>query len=138
MPLTISVVIPYYNDSQFIDDAVASVLAQTRLPDEVIIVDDCSRPAQFEYLHRSEGSCIIVRSRVNMGLAGARNAGVARAKCGWIALLDSDDWWAPTELEKQLAYVERHPECVALHTAVRRWRGELCDRLRPGIFPCSR
>jgi len=120
MPVTsdISVIIPYYNREQFIDEAVRSVLAQTLQPLEVIIVNDCSCESSRRYLDRYTGICKIVDLAVNVGLAGSRNAGIRVAGGQFIALLDDDDVWLPEKLEIQRKYMEEHPDCSAVHSAV--------------------
>jgi glycosyltransferase involved in cell wall biosynthesis len=114
----ISVVIPFYNREQFIDDAVQSVLTQTLQPLEIIIVNDCSKESSRRYLDRYEGVCKIVDLTKNVGLAGSRNAGIRVARGQFIALLDDDDIWLPNKLETQRQYMEEHPECSAVHSAV--------------------
>jgi glycosyltransferase involved in cell wall biosynthesis len=116
MPLNqdISVIIPFYNREQFIDDAVQSALAQTLPPLEVIIVNDCSVESSRKYLNRYSNMCRIIDLPKNVGLAGSRNAGIREARGRFIALLDDDDVWLPEKLEVQRAYLEEHPECPAV------------------------
>lgn len=110
----ISVIIPYYNREAFIDDAVQSVLAQTLEPLEIIIVNDCSREFSRKFLERYTGVCRIVDLPKNVGLAGARNAGIRVARGQFIALLDDDDIWLPEKLAVQRTYMEEHPDCPAV------------------------
>lgn len=110
----ISVIIPYYNREEFIDDAVQSVLSQTLQPLEIIIVNDCSRPTAREYLERYAHTCKIIDLPRNVGLAGSRNAGIRAAQGTFIALLDDDDVWVPDKLEVQRAFMEEHPTCPAV------------------------
>ncbi len=114
----ISVIIPYYNRERYIDEAVQSVLAQTLKPLEIIIVNDCSRESSRRSLDRYSDVCRIVDLPVNVGLAGARNAGIRVARGQFIALLDDDDIWLPHKLELQRNYMEEHPECSGVHSAV--------------------
>lgn len=116
MPLSqdISVIIPFYNREQFIDDAVQSALAQTLPPLEIIIVNDCSVESSRKYLNRYSNMCRIIDLPKNVGLAGSRNAGIREARGRFIALLDDDDVWLPEKLEVQRAYLEEHPECPAV------------------------
>src|ERR1700758_5627858 len=95
----ISVVIPYYNREQYIDETVQSVLAQTLMPLEIIIVNDCSRESSRRHLDRYADVCRILDLPTNVGLAGARNAGMRAARGKFIALLDDDDIWLPHKLE---------------------------------------
>jgi glycosyltransferase involved in cell wall biosynthesis len=92
----ISVIIPYYNRATYIDEAVQSVLAQTLKPFEIIIVNDCSRESSRRHLDRYADVCKILDLPKNVGLAGARNAGMRAARGKFIALLDDDDIWLPT------------------------------------------
>ena len=111
----ISVVIPYYNREQYIDETIQSVLAQTLKPLEIIIVNDCSRESARRYLDRYADVCTIVDLPVNMGPAAARNAGIRRARGQFIAFLDDDDVWLPDKLEIQRRYMAEHPRCAAVH-----------------------
>jgi glycosyltransferase involved in cell wall biosynthesis len=102
--LRISVVIPTYNRAAEIAAAVASVLAQTLPPHEVIVVDDGSTDMTPEALAPLMDRIRYVR-KPNGGASSARNRGVLEATGDWIAFLDSDDTWDPRKLEKQAACV---------------------------------
>jgi glycosyltransferase involved in cell wall biosynthesis len=115
----ISVVIPYYNRARFIDDCLASVFAQRRAADEVIVVDDGSRPDERGHLDRFLPRIRIIDQPRNGGVSAARNAGVRAASGDWIAFNDSDDVWVPDKLAIQVDHIERHPECDAVHSAIR-------------------
>jgi glycosyltransferase involved in cell wall biosynthesis len=113
----ISVVIPYYNREQYVDQAIQSVLAQTLKPLEVIVVNDCSRESARRYLDRYADVCTIVDMPKNVGPSEARNAGVRRVRGQFVAFLDDDDLWLPQKLELQRDYLDKHPECAAVHSA---------------------
>lgn len=115
----ISVIIPYYNRARFIDDCLASVFAQTRAPDEVIVVDDASRPDERRHLDRFLPRIRIVDQPRNLGVSAARNAGVRAATGDWIAFNDSDDLWVPGKLSRQVDYLAGHPGCDGVHSAIR-------------------
>jgi glycosyltransferase involved in cell wall biosynthesis len=119
MDPTVSVIIPYYNGSAYIDEAVRSVWAQTHPVSQLIIVENGSRPEEGEYLRRYEDRAIIVHQAINVGPSMGRNLGIAHATGDWLAFLDCDDVWLPNKLEQQLAYVRQNPECRAVHTAIR-------------------
>jgi glycosyltransferase involved in cell wall biosynthesis len=118
----ISVVIPYYNRARFIDECLASVFAQTRAADEIIVVDDASEPAERRHLDRYADRIRIVDQPRNRGVSAARNAGVRAATGTWIAFNDSDDIWVPEKLALQLDHVARHPDCDGVNTAIRAFR----------------
>ncbi len=131
----ISVVIPYYNREQYIDEAVQSVLAQTLKPLETMLVNDCSREVSRRYLDRYADVCTIIDLRVNVGISGARNEGIRRARGQFIALLDDDDIWLPRKLEVQRRYMAEHPRCDAVHTAVWAFYSSRPDRLFTRDWP---
>jgi glycosyltransferase involved in cell wall biosynthesis len=120
----ISVVIPYYNRARFIDECLASIFAQTRPPDEIIVVDDASEPDQRKHLDRHAGRIRVVDQPRNRGVSAARNAGVQAATGDWIAFNDSDDLWVPEKLAVQLDHVARNPECDGVHSAIRAFRDD--------------
>ncbi len=100
----ISVVIPAYNRARYLDTAAATVLAQTWSDLELIIIDDGSQdntPDVCGRLCEYDSRVRYIRHE-NKGLPAARNTGIRAATGEFIALLDSDDFWAPTKLAKQL------------------------------------
>lgn len=90
----VSVVIPCYNGEKFIAGAVQSVLDQILAPREIIVVNDGSTDGTEQVLNRF-GQDIEVVSQQNLGLPGARNAGLKIAQGEWVAFLDADDRWEP-------------------------------------------
>jgi glycosyltransferase involved in cell wall biosynthesis len=105
--LPIAVVIPAYNRARLVAFAIESVLAQTRAPAEIIVVDDGSTD-DTAAVAQSFGATVLRQS--NAGVSAARNAGVRIAKSPWIAFLDSDDLWAANKLEVQWETLEACPE----------------------------
>src|SRR5450755_285989 len=95
-----SVVVPAYNAEATVTSAVSSVLAQTQPDLEVIVVDDGSTDATAEVVQRIGDPRVHLISQANRGLSGARNAGVSAARGTYISLLDSDDLYLPTYLER--------------------------------------
>ncbi|HEG43672.1 MAG TPA: glycosyltransferase [Phycisphaerales bacterium] len=126
--LTITVIIPAYNISEYIGRAIESVLAQTRAADEIIIVDDGSTDDTAEKI-KSFGDKITYIFQENKGLSGARNTGIKAASSAWIALLDGDDEWLPEYLEKQTELISRNPELV---WSAGNYLRCLCDEKRQG------
>jgi glycosyltransferase involved in cell wall biosynthesis len=115
---SISVVIPYYNGSKFIANTLDSVFRQELAPLEIIVVDDGSSNEEAQALEVFQNRIRIIRQS-NTGVSGARNAGISMAQGSWIAFLDQDDLWEPDKLRRQWIYIQQHPECKAVHTAVR-------------------
>ncbi len=103
---TISVVIPTYNRRHTIRRAVESALRQSWAAVETVVVDDGSGDGTREEL-RSYTGRIIYEWQRNAGPSAARNRGVALSRGSWVAFLDSDDFWDPRKLERQMAAVVR-------------------------------
>ncbi|AKX46869.1 glycosyl transferase [Thiopseudomonas alkaliphila] len=104
----ISIITPIYNCSAFLERTLQSVLAQTYIDWEIIMVDDCSPDnsgliAQ-SYSEQDQRIKLITLSR-NSGAATARNTAIKAATGRFIAFLDSDDLWHPQKLEKQINFM---------------------------------
>jgi glycosyltransferase involved in cell wall biosynthesis len=105
---SVSVVIPSYNASGTIQDAVATARAQTHRPMEIIVVDDASTDDTVQKLREIAGPDLVVISRSqNAGGGAARNRGIERASGDLIAFLDADDLWASHKLATQLAALDQ-------------------------------
>jgi glycosyltransferase involved in cell wall biosynthesis len=97
----VSVIIPAYNHAAYVRQCVDSVLAQTYQDLEIVVVDDGSTDGTFEIL-REYGTKIQLHRQENGGTQKARNKAVELASGDYIALLDSDDAWLPTKLQRQI------------------------------------
>lgn len=100
---SISAVIPAYNSSSCIGDALTSILAQTLPVDEIIVVDDGSSDDTAEVAARYPKTRVIRQK--NAGQAAARNHGILEARGEWIALLDHDDRWVPEKTRVQVSAI---------------------------------
>ena len=105
----VSVIIPTYNSAEFLGQAIDSVLEQTFLDFEIIIVDDGSTDRTPEVAAQYSDHITYIR-QPNGGNAAARNRGLAEARGRWLCFLDADDLWEPRKLERQLLDLLRHPE----------------------------
>ena len=110
MDQTVSVVIPTYNNAQYIKEALDSVFAQSLAPCQVIVIDDGSTDNTQEVVAKY-GIKIIYHRIKNSGQAYARNIGIELVKGKYTAFLDADDIWLPKKLEKQIALIEKNPNC---------------------------
>ena len=98
-----SVVMPVYNAEKFIEKTLQSVINQTIKDIEIICVDDCSKDNSVEIIkeyQKKDDRIILLQNEINSKVSQTRNNGINAAKSDWIALLDSDDAWEPTFLEK--------------------------------------
>lgn len=98
--MKISVIIPCYNQGEYLPDAIDSVLAQTIAAHEIIVIDDGSTDKTLEIAKSYESKGIKIVSQVNKGLPGARNAGIMNATGDYILPLDADDILLETCIEK--------------------------------------
>lgn len=106
----VSVLIDTYNHERFIEEALASVLAQDYPVEarEIIVVDDGSTDRTPEILRRFESQAKILR-KPNGGQASAFNFGIPHCKGEIVTFLDGDDWWAPNKISAVVAAFEANP-----------------------------
>ncbi|MEO6186612.1 MAG: glycosyltransferase [Steroidobacteraceae bacterium] len=127
IPGLVSTVIPTYNRRVELPRAIDSALAQTHVQQEILVIDDGSTDGTAQMLAERYADRVRCISRPNGGVSSARNQGMREARGEFIALLDSDDEWMPTKLEKQVALLRSHPD----------WGMVLCDvqRVDPAHRP---
>lgn len=117
----VSIIIPTYNDGEYIADAINSALEQTLENIEVVVVDDCSTDNTQEVVNSYNDSRIrYIRHKENKGGSSSRNTGIESSSATYIAFLDADDIWEPTKLEKQVRCIESLSE---------EWVAVYCDYL---------
>ena len=102
----VSLVIPVYNSSAYIAEAIESILGQTYTPFEIIVVDDGSADETRVKVDQYKDK-IKYMYQDNRGVSAARNGGIHSAKGEHIAFLDSDDIWLPKKQEKQRQFFSR-------------------------------
>lgn len=113
-----SVVVGVYNKERHVAECLRSVLAQTLRDFELIVVDDGSTDRSLEVVQGFRDPRIrLIRREANSGLpAVPRNQAMGMARGKYLAFLDADDVWMPDKLEKQVAFMEGHPEFPLTHT----------------------
>jgi glycosyltransferase involved in cell wall biosynthesis len=116
--LTISVVIPCYNVAEYIEEALQSVMHQTKQCDEIICVDDCSTDntiQKIEALQQKYPSLIkVLKNEKNEGANYSRNKGLAAANSEFIQFFDADDILLPNKFEYQLNLIEQSENPIDL------------------------
>lgn len=98
----VSVIVPAYNAEQWLSDAVASVLAQTYINWELIIVNDGSTDNTARLARSHEDPRIIVVDQANQGVSSARNTGIGRSHGELICFMDADDAMVPENLSTKV------------------------------------
>ncbi len=114
LPL-VSVIIPTYNRSSLLLEALDSVYKQTFPDFELIVIDDGSTDGTAKALD-SYKDRLVYCFQNNRGVSAARNRGIRMARGRWIAFLDSDDLWLPDKLETQTRFFSQNPEALICQT----------------------
>lgn len=116
----ISIIMACHNAEQFVGDAIESVLAQTFTDFELIFIDDCSLDQSAKIARSvsiSDSRVKIHSNAKNLGASATRNLAFGFATGEWLAILDADDVFMPTKLEKQIAAIDNgDPQMVLLGT----------------------
>ena len=118
----VSVIIPAYCSEKFIFRAIESVLSQTVLPNEIIIIDDGSTDNTISvlngYIKKSTNVKIVVLSQSHKGPGAARNLGLRHSHSKYIAFLDSDDEWLPKKLQISVQFLEQENYDLVAHNVI--------------------
>ncbi len=128
----VAVVVPSYNHAPYVAAALRSVLAQTRAPARLLVIDDGSRddsPRVIEdVLKDCPFPCELI-ARENRGLCATLNEGLAKTEGSYFAYLGSDDLWLPDFLAARVALLEERPRAVLAygHAYLIDGRGEVFD-----------
>ena len=106
----VSVIIPTYNYSHFLGEAIQSVLDQTFGDFEVVVVDDGSTDDTKQVVSSFTDPRIKYIYQENRGVSAACNTGISACCSDYVALLDSDDVWVPQKLDLQVRILDSRPE----------------------------
>lgn len=123
----VSAIIIFFNEEQFIQEAIESVLAQAYDHWELLLVDDGStdRSTQIamQYAEKYPGKVRYIEhsNHENRGMSASRNLGVRYATGKYISFLDGDDVWLPNKLEEQVAILASHPKADMVYGPLQMW-----------------
>lgn len=132
--MRISVVIPAWQAAATLAETLASIAAQTRTADEVIVVDDGSTDGTADVARAAMPGARLLR-RTHGGAASALNAGLAAAGGELLAMLDADDLWPPGKLAVQEAALARAPALAGVGGLMETFA---CPSLLPGVPAAAR
>ncbi len=111
MTPTVSILMPVYKTSQYLREAIDSILSQSFADYELIVLNDCSPDNAEDVLDRYTDSRIVrYKGEKNVGLSNVLNIGIGMARGKYIARMDSDDLSLPDRIRIQVEYLESHPE----------------------------
>ena len=114
-PPLISVIMSVYNEQQYVEKSIKSILNQTEPSFEIIVFDDCSTDATPDVIEGMQDERIkLYRNTENCGLTQNLNKGLKMAEGKYIARMDGDDFCLPTRFEKQVKYFEEHPNTMLI------------------------
>jgi glycosyltransferase involved in cell wall biosynthesis len=131
----ISIIIPLYNKQDFIAEALQSVLQQTFIGFEVLVVNDGSTDNSEAVVSEIKDDRIKLINIKNRGVSVARNTGIKKAKYPWVAFLDADDWWAPTFLTSIVEAIKQFPEEKVFGTGRSRVFKEVVEQYQNPLLP---
>jgi glycosyltransferase involved in cell wall biosynthesis len=138
-PPKVTVFIPVYNREKYVGDAIESILAQTFSDFEILLVDDGSTDHSVDLIRSYTDPRIrLACNEENLGIPKTRNKGVELARGQYMAMLDSDDRAYPHRLEKQVAFLDNHPDYAQVGSWCRMMdaQGHPLKRIkRQPIFP---
>jgi len=103
----VSIILPVYNVEKFIRQSILSVLQQTFVDFELLVIDDGSPDGSINIVRQIDDSRINIFQKENGGLSDARNYGLARARGKYVYFMDSDDWIEPDLLQVCVSVLER-------------------------------
>lgn len=117
----IEVIVTNYNSGHFATTAFQSLESQSMRPDKIIVVDDCSTDDSVDKIKREAKHLSIpwsvhVTDKNHGGPAKARNLGLAQTRGDILCLLDIDDWYSPTKIEKSVEILQKHPIIGLVYT----------------------
>ena len=107
----VSAIVTAYNCGIFLRDALNSILAQTLVPDEILVIDDGSTEDMESIVIEYAPQVRYIRQE-NMGAGFARNTGIEHTSGDLITFLDCDDIWIEDKTEKQVAMFQTNPDLV--------------------------
>lgn len=128
----VSVIIPFYANAKWLDEALHSAINQTYQPYEIIVVNDGSKE-NIEPLIDKYKSKVSFHYQENCGAAKARNKGIDESKGDIIAFLDSDDIWKEDKLEKQVKYMDEQ-NLMWCTTAYETFGSDRCQIVTPYYY----
>ena len=107
----ISVIMPYRQKREYVHRAIRSVLEQTYKNFELIIIFDDEKKDDLNFIKlitKNNKKIKIIINKKNIGAGAARNKGIKIARGKYIAFIDSDDFWKPNKLKKQIEFIEKN------------------------------
>jgi glycosyltransferase involved in cell wall biosynthesis len=125
---TVSVVVPCYKYGRYVTDCVTSLLGNTQVDLDILVIDDASPDDSWSVVQQLPGldpRIRVRRNEQNQGLIGTANAAIAAATGDYVVLLSADDALTPGWLDRGVGYLERNPRAVLAYGPTRRFAGAM-------------
>jgi glycosyltransferase involved in cell wall biosynthesis len=138
LPPSVTLVIANFNHAQYLPESLGSIIAQTRAPDRVLIIDDASTDDSLNVIARfvnDNPSWKLIRHDQNVGVVPRQNEAIRLIDTDWIGFLGADDALHPTYLEKALAHAARFPQAGLICACTEIIGISQARALRPVILP---
>lgn len=117
----ISVVMGCYNNEDTIAESIKSILNQTFSDFEFIIIDDCSKDNTVKIINSfNDSRIVLITNDVNMGLGYSLNLGLNLSRGKYVARMDADDISSYSRFQKQINYLEHHPDVICLGSGAKK------------------
>ena len=117
---SLAVIIPNYNKEKYLYDCVQSILRQTLLPNEIVIVDDCSSDCSRKVIDELKEKCNLIRAiylEKNGGVSHARNIGLKNSKSEYVTFLDADDFYYNCcKLENEMNLIKENDDNIVAYS----------------------
>lgn len=114
----VSIIVPAYNAEPYLAAAVDSALAQTYPTIEVVVINNGSSDGTADICRRYGARIVYIELRDNVGVSAARKIGIERSRGEFITFVDADDLLLPHKVERQVAYLQEHPDCDVCYSSV--------------------
>jgi len=116
-PPRVSVIMPVYNASRYLEDTIGGIIKQTYKNFEFIIIDDCSTDNSLKIIQKYakiDKRIKVIRNKINLGIAKTRNRGLNLARGEYIATHDADDISIRSRFKEQVKFLDNNPRCGAV------------------------
>lgn len=137
---TATIVVPNYNHAHYLPDSLGSIAAQTRAPDEVIVIDDASTDNSVEIIETilaGKPNWRFIRNNERRGVIARLNDGLTEAKSDWVLFLGADDGLLPNFLESALDQIRAAPSAGLISACAMVVDGTGRLAVRPAILPTT-
>lgn len=133
-----TIIIANYNNAKYLPKLLESIMESSFLPEEIILVDDCSSDNSKQILGKYQKEISILKCFFldkNVGVANARNLAIQNTKTKYLAIIDSDDYIHPEKIKLQFEFLEKNPAIDLIGSNCQYFDSESQEFIRKSNFP---